>query len=139
MRALSKRNNRCSLHTLFSVHNLKRFLADISIYIIDRFKFSVRTCTFTPKPFFNKMTTVVKSNTPSNDVIKCSKLKWFHCQVLNILWRHFMVYKSTDHRKLLSFCFLIITEKSGRVTSDIIFIVCSVRDNSYKSISEREV
>ena len=26
--------------------------------------------------------------------------EWFHCQVLNILWRHFIVYKSIDHRKL---------------------------------------
>ena len=22
--------------------------------------------------------------------------EWFHCQVLNILWRHFIVYKSID-------------------------------------------
>ena len=28
--------------------------------------------------------------------------EWFHCQVLNILWRHFIVYKSIDHRKLPS-------------------------------------
>ena len=29
--------------------------------------------------------------------------EWFHCQVLDILWRHFIVYKSihVDHRKLL--------------------------------------
>ena len=32
--------------------------------------------------------------------------EWFHCQVLDILWRHFMVYKSIDHRKLPSICFL---------------------------------
>ena len=32
--------------------------------------------------------------------------EWFHCQVLDILWRHFMVYKSTDHRELLPICFL---------------------------------
>ena len=31
--------------------------------------------------------------------------EWFHCQVLNILWRHFIVYKSIDHRKLPSICF----------------------------------
>ena len=31
--------------------------------------------------------------------------EWFHCQVLNILWRHFIVYKSIDHRKLLSIFF----------------------------------
>ena len=31
--------------------------------------------------------------------------EWFHCQVLDILWRHFMVYKSIDHRKLRSICF----------------------------------
>ena len=24
-----------------------------------------------------------------NGAIKSSKLEWFHCQVLNILWRHF--------------------------------------------------
>ena len=24
--------------------------------------------------------------------------EWFHCQVLDILWRHFMVYKSIDQR-----------------------------------------
>ena len=32
--------------------------------------------------------------------------EWFHRQVLNILWRHFMVYRSIDHRKLPSFCIL---------------------------------
>ena len=31
--------------------------------------------------------------------------EWFHCQVLKILWRHFIVYKSIDHRKLPSICF----------------------------------
>ena len=35
--------------------------------------------------------------------------EWFHCQVLNILWRHFIVYKSIDHRKLPSICFFTIT------------------------------
>ena len=28
--------------------------------------------------------------------------EWFHCQVLNILWRLFVVYKSIDHRILPS-------------------------------------
>ena len=32
--------------------------------------------------------------------------EWFHCQVLNILWRHFIVYKSIDRRNLPSICFL---------------------------------
>ena len=32
--------------------------------------------------------------------------EWFHCQVLKILWRHFMVYESIVHRKLMSFFFL---------------------------------
>ena len=32
--------------------------------------------------------------------------EWFHCQVFDILWRHFMVYKSIDHRKLLSISLL---------------------------------
>ena len=32
--------------------------------------------------------------------------EWFHCQGLDILWRHFMVYKSIEHRKLPSICFL---------------------------------
>ena len=31
--------------------------------------------------------------------------EWFHCQVLNILWPYFIVYKSIDHRKLPSICF----------------------------------
>ena len=26
--------------------------------------------------------------------------EWFLCQVLDILWRHFMVYKSIEYRKL---------------------------------------
>ena len=30
---------------------------------------------------------------------------WSHCQVLNTLWHHFMVYKGIDHRKLPSICF----------------------------------
>ena len=37
--------------------------------------------------------------------------EWFHCQVLDILWRHFMVYKSIDHRKLPSTFFFTITWK----------------------------
>ena len=31
--------------------------------------------------------------------------EWFHCQVLNVLWCHFIVCKSIDHRKLPSICF----------------------------------
>ena len=37
--------------------------------------------------------------------------EWFHSQVLNILWPHFMVYKSIDHRRLPSTCFVAITWK----------------------------
>ena len=37
--------------------------------------------------------------------------EWFHCQVLDILWRHFMVYKSIDHRKLPSIFFYNNMEK----------------------------
>ena len=37
--------------------------------------------------------------------------EWFHCQVLDILWRHFMVYKSMDHRKLPSIFFYNNMEK----------------------------
>ena len=36
---------------------------------------------------------------------------WFDCQVLNILWRHFIVFKSIDHRKLPSICFYNNKEK----------------------------
>ena len=75
----------------------------------------------------------------------------FHCQVLNILWHHFIVYiKSIDHTKLsLIFFFynnvekyeftelaLVSLEKVCMLhTSDIIFIVCTFRDNSYEPIS----
>ena len=66
--------------------------------------------------------------------------EWFHCQVLDILWRHFMVYKSIDHRKLPSICFLqkhgksrsgignFFRWESARVTSDVIFIVCTLAE-----------
>ena len=37
--------------------------------------------------------------------------EWFHCQVLDILWRHFMVHKSIDHSKLPSICFYNNMEK----------------------------
>ena len=37
--------------------------------------------------------------------------EWFHCQVLNILWRNFIVYKSIDHRKLPSIFFYNNKEK----------------------------
>ena len=32
--------------------------------------------------------------------------EWFHCKVLNILWVISMLYKSVDHGKLWSICFL---------------------------------
>ena len=45
----------------------------------------------------------------AHKMTECSKRKWtmttgewFHCQVLNILLHHFVVYKSIDQRKLLS-------------------------------------
>ena len=34
--------------------------------------------------------------------------EWFHCQVLNILWRHFIVYDNMDHRKLPSIVCLFV-------------------------------
>ena len=34
--------------------------------------------------------------------------EWFHCQVLSILRRHFMVYKSIDHRLKLTVPTLIL-------------------------------
>ena len=37
--------------------------------------------------------------------------EWFHCQILNILWRHVIVYNSTDHRKLPPICFYDNMEK----------------------------
>ena len=40
--------------------------------------------------------------------------EWIHCQALNILWHHFMVYKSMDHRKLLPNCFLHYYKKKWR-------------------------
>ena len=60
-----------------------------------------------------------------------------------------MVYKSIDHRKLPSICFLQNMEKlraelaifffeKARVTSDVILIVCTLIDNSYEPISARE-
>ena len=45
--------------------------------------------------------------------------KLFHCQVLNILWCHFIAYKSIDHRKLLLICFL---QQLGKIVSRISFI-----------------
>ena len=85
---------------------------------------------------------------PSNDVIKCSKLK---CNfTAKFLCRHFMLYKSIDHRKLLLICFLqqhgkntsriffIFRSESLCVTSDVIFIACTLIDNSYEPISALE-
>ena len=37
--------------------------------------------------------------------------EWFHCQVLDILWRHFMVYRSIDHRNCRRFVFYNNMEK----------------------------
>ena len=48
--------------------------------------------------------------------VQNSSGEWFHCQVLDILWRHFMVCKSIDHRKLPSICFL---QKPGKSTRGI--------------------
>ena len=35
----------------------------------------------------------------------------FHCQVLNILWRYFMVLKSIDHKNCRRFVFYSNMEK----------------------------
>ena len=47
----------------------------------------------------------------SKNVQNSSGSEWFHWQVLDILWHHFMVYKSIDHRKLPSICFYNSMEK----------------------------
>ena len=47
----------------------------------------------------------------SKNVQNSSGSEWFHCQVLDILWHHFLVYKSIDHRKLPSICFYNNMEK----------------------------
>ena len=60
----------------------------------------------TNRPQFSMVYTLIDHR---NDVIKCSELKcgsWFQCRVLNILWRHFMVYNSVERGKLWSICFL---------------------------------
>ena len=44
--------------------------------------------------------------------------EWFHCQVLNMLWRHIIVCKSIDHRKLLLICFL---QKHGKSTRNWLY------------------
>ena len=70
--------------------------------------------------------------------------EWFHCQVLNIFMASF--YKGIDHRKLPSICFkkkhgkstrilFIIRGECGKVTSDAIFIVCTLIDTTYEPIS----
>ena len=41
--------------------------------------------------------------------------EWFHCQVLNILWRHFLVYKSIDHRKLPFIFFFTTNMEKKRI------------------------
>ena len=72
--------------------------------------------------------------------------------IFNIFWHHFKVSYSTDHRKLLLICFLLtITWKKlvqaelalfsvekTHVTSDVIFIVCTLIDNSCEPISVQE-
>ena len=46
--------------------------------------------------------------------------EWFLCKGLNILWLHFMVYKSVDHEKMWSILFCTITMKiSRRIRSKI--------------------
>ena len=49
--------------------------------------------------------------------------EWFHCQVLNILWGHFIVYKSIDHRKLPSICFLQYNNKDN-LRAELASIFC---------------
>ena len=60
-----------------------------------------------------------------------------------------MVYKSIDHRKVPSIFFynnmekvraelILFSVKKARVTSDVIFIVCTLIDKSYEPISARE-
>ena len=49
---------------------------------------------------------------------------------MNILWRHFLVYKSIDHRKLPSrfVVVVVVVVYKGAVTSDVIFICCTLLD-----------
>ena len=63
---------------------------------------------------FSMVYTLIDHKMTSKNVQNCGS--WFHCQVLDILWRHFMVYKSIDHRKLPSICFL---QQHGKSTSGI--------------------
>ena len=58
--------------------------------------------------------------------------KWFHCQGLNILRHHFMLYKSIDYRKLpFDLCFTITMEKVQaellRKCARYICLYCSYR------------
>ena len=48
--------------------------------------------------------------------------EWFHCQVLDILWHHFMVYKSIDHRKLPSVNVFYNYMEKVRVELTIFFV-----------------
>ena len=47
--------------------------------------------------------------------------EWFHCQVLNILWRHFIVYKSIDHRKLPSDVTRALSQWKVKLISPVIY------------------
>ena len=70
---------------------------------------------------------------------------WFHSQVLDILWRYFMVYKKTAANLFFTITWkkyernwqFFFVEKAC-VTSDVIFIVCTFIDNSYEPISAPE-
>ena len=53
---------------------------------------------------------------------KMFKTQWFHCQILNILWRHFMVYKSIDPKKLPSICFFYNNMENVRAELAIFFV-----------------
>ena len=48
--------------------------------------------------------------------------EWFHCQTFNSLWRHFMVYKSIDHRNLPSSWFFDNNKEKVRAELAIFFV-----------------
>ena len=75
--------------------------------------------------------------------------EWFHCQVLNILWRHFIVYKSIDHRNCCRFVFYsnkdkllaelaLFSVEKARALHLTSFLLSVLLDNSYEPISARE-
>ena len=55
---------------------------------------------------------------------------------MNILWRHFIVYKSIDHGK--RFVFYNNKDKLRAELALLYFIVCTLIDNSYEPISAGE-